>query len=207
YTQAAALPDKLPPPILAALREDVASGSIVVAPAALVAVNGVQAYGWWSFTDGTPYALGKMDLGGGQAMMETAKIDKEIFDKTMPFIKFYGNCLKCYMGAVAGALAGGGPAPVKPTGAQKLLPGNQKQFVGCMIGAICTFKGDLISQLLGDMASAPEKAFDLEEIQTLDQAVTKLAMKLYEKDAGMAVDAGAGDAQKACQASMNQAMK
>ncbi len=61
YTQASALPDKLPPPILAALREDVASGSIVVAPAALVAVNGVQAYGWWSFTDGTSYALGKMD--------------------------------------------------------------------------------------------------------------------------------------------------
>ncbi len=140
-------------------------------------------------------------------MLEAAQTDKEIFEKTMPFIKFYGNCLKCYMGAVAGALAGGGPAPVQPTGAQKLLPGNQKQFVGCMISAICTFKDDLVSQLAGDMATAPEAAFDVEELNTLEQVVHKLELTLFEKGAGAAVDAEGKSANKACQAGMNQAMK
>ncbi|MGH8128143.1 MAG: hypothetical protein ACRETC_07210 [Gammaproteobacteria bacterium] len=206
YTKVSALPDHLPPPILAALREDVASGNIVVAPPTLVAVNGVQAYGWWSFTSGTPYALGKMDLGGGQSMMETAQLNKEIFDATLPYLKFYGNCLRCYMGSVASVLAGGGPA--QPTGLNRLVPGNQKQFVNCMIGAICTFVSDLTSQLLGDLASFGEKQFEKEEIKTLDDLLLKFALHMYYgHGSGAAVGAGANAAKNACQAGMRQAAK
>ncbi|MGH8162685.1 MAG: hypothetical protein ACRESR_11215, partial [Gammaproteobacteria bacterium] len=155
YAQRSELPSDLPPPILAALRADVASGNTVVAPPALVAVNGVQAYGWWSFSDGTPYALGKMDLGGGQSMSEKGILVTKTVLKAIPYVKFLYSCYECGLAGATKSIGTFGSA-------------GQAQFVGCMVKAICGFIVGVGFQL------ADMDTYDFREFQTMTQILGRL---------------------------------
>lgn len=160
YAQGGALPVGLPPPILAALREDIASGHVVVAPAALVAVNGIRAYGWWSFTGGTAYALGKMDLGGGQALTAYQTVAHGVL-LYLPYISALGNCIGCVL--QAGTLD-----------ISSLDNRTQQQYSDCMARAICSFATALIFQLTGGLAPASLIEPELATLIKLAAAFTRM---------------------------------
>lgn len=162
YTQTAALPDDLPSPILAALRADVTAGNVVVAPASLVDLDGTRTYGWWSFSPGTSYALGKMVLGGGQALTEYQIAAHQVL-LYLPYISALANCTGCVLQA--------GTLDVSSMDSR-----TQQQYDDCMVGAICSFATALIFQLTGGLAPASLIEPELATLMKLGAAYVKLGV-------------------------------
>ena len=162
YSAAAALPALPSGPVLRALRDDVASQGPVVAPPAFVSVAGTSRYGWWSFAAGTPYALGKMELGGGQDLSEQAQLRK-LPNRIAPFIKFDGNLTKCFVSAALTGVAG---------------EAAQAQLSGCMIASICQLIGDLIAAMAAETAQEMVgDIHEIEELKAIAKAIAAAAVK------------------------------
>lgn len=117
-----------------------------------------------------------MNLGGSQGMVESAEINQRITKWTETFAKFYGNVLKCYMGAVGDALGSVGTddnlnfqvtlnhGEGSPTPAAE-------QVSDCLIDAACDALGDLIGEETGDAAA--DEAF----VEGLDQVAGEVIKK------------------------------
>jgi len=88
----------VPAAIKNVLAGELAQGQTLVLPARLVRLGEVQTYGWWSVDPTSGIALGKMELGGAQAMTETADMHERIEKWTEIFAKFYGGLLHATWG-------------------------------------------------------------------------------------------------------------
>ena len=116
-----------PPAIRAAVAEDLAQGRIVLAPEHPVALAGTNAFGWWSIDPRTGATLGKMELGGGQAMMEVSKVTETVGSLAQDFGKLMGNMIRCYGGAIGASLGG-----------KKSGKSVEMDLVNCLREAVCT---------------------------------------------------------------------
>jgi hypothetical protein len=106
----------LPPAIRRVLQDALDRGQTLIAPSALVAVNGVRTYGWWSVDPESGVPLGQMELGAGQAVSETAALNKALLTGGHTFAKFYGGMLGCfYVEAADQLVPPDGPYQVTPT--------------------------------------------------------------------------------------------
>jgi transglutaminase-like putative cysteine protease len=156
YTSASSLPNVPSGAVLRALKHDTASTAGVVAPSGFVSVGATPRFGWWAFAGGTPYALGKMELGGGQDLSEEKEL-QEVPKKIKPFIEFDGNITKCFIATAVSGLAG---------------EEAQDQLTECMVSAVCDLIADLATEQVGE--AAQEAVIDEEMIQELQTILKKI---------------------------------
>jgi hypothetical protein len=183
YTQPASVPALGAGAVLRAVREDVARGGLVVGPAAPVTIGGIARYGWWSFSPGSAYALGKMDLGGGQGLGENAELSK-LPRKVKPFIQFDGNITKCFVSTALSGLAGDDA---------------QGELAGCATAAICDLIADLLVDKVGEVGSGlidDEKG--IAELNALNRAIFAAYAKATQNRKGLSAG---------CQGAINSAVK
>jgi hypothetical protein len=96
----------VPAPIRNVLAGELAQGQTIILPARLVKLGNTQTFGWWSLDPDTGLALGKMEMGGAQAMEENIQLRKATGKLSYILGKFYGGLLTCYMTAEAESLGG-----------------------------------------------------------------------------------------------------
>jgi transglutaminase-like putative cysteine protease len=186
----------IPTAIKNVLAGELAQGQTLILPARLVKLTDTQTYGWWSVDPATGMALGKMELGGAQAMTETSEINERIEKWTEIFAKFYGGVLKCYMQALGDNLGG---IEVLKTGhmahgapGESPMPDADK-LASCVIKQAC----DAVAEILTEAAFSPGFAKEAEaEIRPLEEIIMNWAMeKMNEKATGDIKDGMA----KACE--------
>jgi hypothetical protein len=96
----------VPAPIRNVLAGELVQGQTIILPARLVKLGNTQTFGWWSLDPDTGLALGKMEMGGAQAMEENIQLRKATGKLSYILGKFYGGLLTCYMTAEAESLGG-----------------------------------------------------------------------------------------------------
>ena len=157
----------LPLPVQAALMSELMAGRRMVMPEKAVAYAGGHVFAWWSVDPMSGYALGRMELGGGQALTEQAKLDEQIADWTEIVSKFYGSIMKCYMKALADALGSVefDPETMKVNATfnhgepgESPMPGAD-QLVDCVIDAAC----GAIVDLMDSQINAAVAGFEIEK--------------------------------------------
>ena len=104
----------IPVAIRRVLRDELTAGRTIVAPTALVALNQVRTFGWWSIDPESGVPLGQMELGAGQAVSETTGLTKALLTGGHTFSKFYGGMLGCLFMEAADQLLDN-PQEVTPT--------------------------------------------------------------------------------------------
>jgi hypothetical protein len=149
----------LPGAIRRVLEEELAEGRTIVAPTRLVTLHGVQAFGWWSLDPRTGIAIGRMDLGGAQGLVEVGKMHERIAKWTEILAKFYSGVLKCYINALADNLGAEDALkqlqlPVGPRG-QDPSPSTAK-LAECIIKTACGTIADLLAEAIMTPAFAKE---------------------------------------------------
>jgi len=105
----------VPVALRSVLRGELAAGRTLVAPTALTVLNEVSTFGWWSVDPESGVPLGQMELGAGQAVSETAALNKALLTGSHTFSKFYGGMLGCFFVEAADQLAPAGSTEVTPT--------------------------------------------------------------------------------------------
>jgi hypothetical protein len=167
------------------MRDDVGSGHALVAPARLVSVEGQPQFGWWSVDLQTGYTIGRMDLGGAQGLVESSQINEKITQWTETFIKFYGNVIHCYMGAVENALGSvkmvNGKVAVTINHGTDPSP-STAQVADCLIDAACDTLADLVSNEMGSTATLGESKSLEELILNLENQKIRGNLKSAGKD-------------------------
>jgi hypothetical protein len=104
---------KIPDALKSVLQTELASGhTALLVPASLVPVDQQRTFAWWKFDTETGYAIGKADLGGAQGMTEYSMLNNLISKYAKVAANLVGNIDRCYMGAIANALAGGGSGAI-----------------------------------------------------------------------------------------------
>jgi len=160
----------LPVAIKAVLRDELAEGRTLVLPASLVTLNQVRSYGWWSIDPESGVALGKMDLGAGQGLVEHSKLSEKMLEMSHIFAKCYGGVLGCFMVEIADQL-------VPPDGPYHVLsfPGLPKIEGGKDLGTCIASKAcEAIVELAILAASSAAYHEEAEEmIQVLLDLVNK----------------------------------
>jgi len=159
-------------PIRAALAAELATGHPLVVPRQPVAYLGGHAVGWWSVDPASGYALGRLELGGGQGFVEVTKMHERITDWTEIFGKFYGNLMHCFMGELGNALGSVEPdwanLDVKVTvnhgGPGETPMPSANQLTQCAIDAACEALSDLLTSYLSEASAAEGEAEALREM-------------------------------------------
>lgn len=153
----------LPPAIKRVLADELAQGRTLVVPARLVVLNETQTLGWWSIDSSTGFALGKMELGGAQAMTETSKLEEKVRGIAEIFGRFYGGLCGCYMLNMADAL-------VPPSGPYTVLDESALPYGGehlptlkgggdlgeCVVGVTC--------QAIKELSDEAMSSFELSKV-------------------------------------------
>ena len=191
----------VPAPIRRVLDEELASGQSLVLPSRLVSLHGVRTFGWWSVDTATGVAIGKMELGGSQGLVEVSKMHERVEKWTEMFAKFYGGLLRCYIDSLAENL-GATPEALKTFSLKhgsgpgdSPMPGMDK-LAGCVISQVC----DMIAELLIEASVTPAFAKEAEAtIKPLQKIILEwVGEQALEKAKGTLQGAVA----KACEASM-----
>ncbi len=152
----------IPSAIKNALAAELAQGQMLILPSRLVKLNEVQTFGWWSVDPATGMALGKMELGGAQAMTETTELNERIEKWTEIFTKFYGGLLQCYMQAIGSGIEA----------MNDLNPIPDSELAECVISATC----DAIADIIAEAAVSPAFAEEAEaEIRPLRKIIEEWA--------------------------------
>ncbi len=178
------------PAMRAALAAELERGRFLLAPAKIVALNGDQTFGWWSFDPNSGYVLGKMELGGGQGLTEAEEINEKITEWTENYVKLLGNVLNCYTKAVAGSL---GSVDLKAKDASGIVTvkhgsdptADPAQLVDCLRDAVCDALKDFIQTQMNSAAF-------MGEARNLEEDLVKFG---YEQSAS---GAAGGAAEKIC---------
>lgn len=160
----------IPSAIKNVLADELAKGQMLIVPSRLVKLNDVQTFGWWSVDPATGMALGKMELGGAQAMMETSEINERIEKWTEIFAKFYGGLLQCYMEALGENL--GAMDTLKTGHLHHGEPGENPtpdtdQLAECVIKQTCDAIADIITEAAVSPAFAREAEAQLHSLREL----------------------------------------
>lgn len=191
--------DQLPIPtaVRNVLAGELAQGRILILPARLMKLRDVQTYGWWSVDPATGVALGKMELGGAQAMSETAEMHERIEKWTEIFGKFYGGLLDCYMGALGDNL--GGMEALQTGHLKHGEPGDNPtpdpdKLADCVIEAACDTMAEIITEAAVCPAFAHEAEEEVRSIEELieEWALEKIGTKSSEWSIGKACEQKAG---------------
>jgi len=174
----------LPPAIKDVLQHELSQGHMLILPTRLVSLNQTQTFDWWSIDPATGTALGKMELGGAQAMVETSKLEEQVRKLAKIFGKFYGGLLSCYMLAIADTLA-------PPSGPYTILDEKDLPVIKgggdlgeCVIGVTCTAISDLSSEAVSSAGFSDEAQKLIAELQEL--IAEWAATKLYGPEMGKA---------------------
>jgi hypothetical protein len=191
----------IPAAIRGVLEKELARGQALIVPAGLVRLNGVQTFGWWSIDPGTSLALGKMELGGAQGMVEVTKINERVEKWTEILTKFYGGLLKCYFKALGDNL--GAMDTLKTFHVKHGAPGESPMpdtdaLADCVIAQTC----DTIAEILAEAAIAPAFAKEGEAlVRPLQEIITEwIGEQAAKKAQGLVKDAAA----KACEERMKR---
>jgi len=201
------------PAIKNVLQSELAEGRMLVLPVRLVTLNQTQTFGWWSIDPSTGYALGKMELGAAQGMVESTQMQERVAKWSEIFVKFYGDLLKCYMMGLASALGeldyygpgGGAPAPGSGQGiilyhgkpGRNPMPTSQK-IAECAIGAACEALTDVMNEMAYGGYGAD--AFE-QEAHTLKEIIFNFAAdQAFERGQKKALGA-------ACEGALKSSMK
>jgi hypothetical protein len=161
----------VPPAIRRVLEDDLAHGRILVLPSRLVTLNDVHTFGWWSVDPENGFALGKMELGGGQGLVEVSKMNERIEKWTEMFTKFYGGVMRCYLNALADNL-GATREAVKTfelkTGQRGQSPvPDSNTLAQCVVTQICDFIADLVAEAAVNPAFAKQAGETVEGLKKL----------------------------------------
>jgi hypothetical protein len=89
-----------------ALEEDLSEGNTVVTPERLVRLNATNTYGWWSVEKSTGYAIGKVELGGAQALSEYSVQTTLLVKYPSIAASLVGEIDMCYIMQINSSLAG-----------------------------------------------------------------------------------------------------
>jgi hypothetical protein len=136
----------VPPAIGNVMRDALEGGSTLIAPTALVRLNGIHTFGWWSLDPESGVPLGQMELGAGQAVSETAALNKAVLTGAHTFSKFYGGMLGCfYVEAADQLVPPDGPYHVTPTfnwSQGHIIPGlptvaSGQGLAACLVDRVC----------------------------------------------------------------------
>jgi hypothetical protein len=148
--QKSALDDvAVPSPIHNVLAGELAQGQTLILPARLVKLGDVQTFGWWSLDPDTGLALGKMEMGGAQAMEEHIQLRKATGKLSYILGKFYGGLLRCYMTAEGKSLGG--------------AEGNSEQLAECVIADSCDLVAELTAMAATTTVFADASEGEIEE--------------------------------------------
>ncbi len=156
----------VPPAIKNVLTGELAQGHTLILPAQLVPFNNTRTFGWWSVDPASGMAMGKMELGGAQAMTETIEMHERIEKWTEIFAKFYGNLWKCYAMALAKNLGGLGALETGHLERDATAP-DSKQLAACVIKAACDAIADLLAEAVTSAAFAKEASAEVESLKKI----------------------------------------
>jgi len=81
-----------------------ADGTVRIAPASPVTIDGASAYGYLEVDPASGNAVGRMASGAGQAMTERSILEKAV--ERYSDIKGIGRCINCFFSGMASALEG-----------------------------------------------------------------------------------------------------
>jgi hypothetical protein len=163
----------VPPAIRNVLAGELALGQTLVLPAGLVKLGSVPTFGWWSVDPATGVALGKMELGGAQAMVEYNEMNERMEKWEEIFTKFYGGVMRCYMMALGENLGAveKGPfgVPLPDSLGEHGAPGEDpapdtSQVADCIIDKACEAIADITVMIAMEPAFAK---IGEQEIQSL----------------------------------------
>jgi hypothetical protein len=157
------------------LAGELVQGQTLILPARLVQIGDTRTYGWWSIDPASGMALGKMELGGAQAMTETIEMHEKIEKWTEIFAKFYGKLLQCYMKALGENL--GGLEALESGHLKHGAPGenpmpDSDELATCAIEAACGAVADLLAEATTSAAFAKEAT---EEVKSLYDIILEWA--------------------------------
>lgn len=199
---------RVPAAIRTAMSDDLAHGRLILAPTGPVELAQTHAFPWWSIDPRTGAALGRMDVGGGQAMMEFSKVTETVGSLAKVFGKLMGNMIRCYGGAIGSAMAGGG----------KGSKSDEVKLLKCLRAAACEalkdFYGLAKSSFPSDQGAWKELVTEEhKEIELLDEAISEAeeseASQIKESIGdmsdtmnGMAGPDDGGDDNQACQTAL-----
>ncbi len=149
-------------------------------------MNQVQTFGWWSIDPATGIALGKMELGGAQAMTEMRLPTEKIAELSHIFAKFYGGLLGCHMMAIADTLAPPkGPYEVLDVPGLPKIKGGEA-LAACVITKTCEFIAEL------SVLALSCRAFEYEAKATIER-LTELVVESWISEKGAEIGChGAG---------------
>jgi hypothetical protein len=111
-----------------------AAGTVRIAPAQAVPVNGGQHTGWWEIDTATGSTVGRMDYGAGQALSEYGETVKKLAG-TYNEATLMSNTFTCSMNGVSAALSGHDAA---------------LQTINCDAVAFCTYMANLLIGMSAD---------------------------------------------------------
>jgi hypothetical protein len=148
-------PLSLPPAIRAVLDEELAHGHALLMPASPVRLSGTHVFGWWSVDPATGYAIGRMELGGAQALVEKGETEEKVSEWTEEYAKIMGNALECYEGEIKKALKEEAKSIVFGGEGGKMPGGDE--MVSCLRSAICDALKDFATGKLNAAFPAREE--------------------------------------------------
>jgi len=152
----------LPAAIKEVLREELARGRIAILPSRLVPLAQTRTFGWWSVDPATGYAVGRMELGGAQGLVEATRMNELVTEWTQIYVKFFGGVLRCYMEALKDAL---GSAELEGLKVKVTVrhgePGESPmpsidQLTACVIDKACDAVKDLAASYFAGGTAFPE---------------------------------------------------
>jgi hypothetical protein len=138
------LPFSVPSTIGGSLTNELAQGNIILAPSGLINEPSGHHYAWWSIDRATGLPLGRVDLGGGQGMLENAEHLETLIYLPEKVASFFGAIDRCYFNQINSSLAGA-------------IGGNNVQE--CVKRAAC----DVLAAVVAQAAKAGPVFFEAEE--------------------------------------------
>jgi hypothetical protein len=86
----------VPSPIRRVLLDELQQGRTLILPTALVTLNEVRTFGWWSIDRESGVPIGQMELGAGQGAVETVKLMEATSTMSHTMGKLYGGLVGCF---------------------------------------------------------------------------------------------------------------
>ena len=175
----------VPHVVRSVLLRDLDAGNAILAPSALIDTAIGRHYTWWSIDPSTGFPTGRVDLGGGQGLLEYAEQEKNLTYLPEQTAGFVGDIDRCYFAGVVSALSGNTSGVDTHECVKK---------AACeMLAAIIAQEAKGFPQLL----TSPE----LEEEQEIESLIEQLIDDLQKYDATfISEQAGERAANAACEA-------
>jgi hypothetical protein len=157
----------IPQVVRSVILRDQDAGNAILAPSALIDTPIGRHYTWWSVDTSTGFATGRVDLGGGQGLLEYAEQPQNLINLPEKTAGFVGDIDRCYFAGVVSALSG------ETSGVDTHE---------CVKKAACEMLAAIIAQ---EAKGAPQllTSLELEEEQEIERLLEQLIDDLQKYDA------------------------